>query len=266
MERLLFREYGEELERRLKLKTYPLAVKLLKEEGEIPEGAKRPLKDFGYHLLTCQGFATSRREGIPLVMLKEDMWCVEPVIGYGLAEAPEYFLQGYNRYPEDVETLEAGRNYAQDFPRLPTGSYIGIVSSPLKIANFTPDLAIIYCDSSQLNLLLLAREYKDGHDLACHLSSHAACVYSVVPPLLTGQCQVAIPCRGDHYLAMAGDDEMIFTVPMKDLEALISGLRHLEKSGSKLPRDYRMSIEPQMRPSYIKLAQMVGMDISGRSG
>jgi len=259
----LLSKYAGELEQRLRLKTYPLAIKLLEKEQDIPDGAKRPLKDFGCRFSTCQGFAASRRDGTLLAMLKEDMWCFEPVIGYGMAEAPDYFLEGNNRFPEDVESLEAGKNYAHDFPRLPVGKYIGCVSSPLGAANFEPDVVVFYCDSAQLSLLLLAREYKDGHDLKCSLSSHAACVYSVVPPIKTGQCQVAVPCRGDHYQAMAGDDELIFAAPGEKLEDLILGLRYLETTGSKLPRNYRMRCEPELRPSYVKLARMLGMHSNG---
>jgi len=82
------REPAEEIERRLRLKTFPLAVKMLEKEQDIPEGAVRPKRDLGYHLATCQGFAMSRREGTLLAMLKEDMWCSESVIGLGLAEPP----------------------------------------------------------------------------------------------------------------------------------------------------------------------------------
>jgi len=129
----------------------------------------------------------------------------------------------------------------------------------LKTTNFNPDLVMIYCDSSQLSLLLLAREYKDGHDLKCSLSSHAACVYSVVPVLQTGECRVAIPCRGDKYKAMAGDDEMIFTVPVGKLEDLMAGLRYLETTGSRLPRTYRMQREPELPLNYFEIAKMIGM-------
>ena len=253
------KQCGEELSRRLCLKTLPLAVKLLDKEGDIPEAAMRPLRDLGYHLELCQALATSRREGTLIAMLKEDNWCFEPVVGYGIAEPPQYFLDGHNRFPQDVETLEAGRNYASDFPRLLAGKYIGVMSAPLKATVFEPDLIIIYCDSSQLSLLLLAREYKVGHDLTCHISSHAACVYSVVPAMQRGECQIAVPCRGDHYSAMSGDEELIFTVPMGKLEDLMEGLRFLETTGSKLPRNYRMRREPEMKESYMKIARMVGM-------
>jgi uncharacterized protein (DUF169 family) len=253
----VFHKYGEELEQRLRLQTFPLAVKLLKIEAEIPEGAERPLKDFGYHIPLCQGLALSRKEGKTIAMFKEDMWCFEPVVGYGWVEPPPYFLEGYNRFPQDVKDLEAGKNFVSDFPCFAVGHYTGIVSAPLTKVSFEPDLVIIYCNSAQLSLLLLGREYKDGHDLKCHLSSHAACVYSVVPAIKSGKCQVAVPCRGDRYSALAGDDEIIFTVPVTKIEDLLAGLRHVEKYGSRLPRNPQMRREPELPESYTKIMEML---------
>ena len=254
----IYREYGEELERRLRLKTFPIALKLLAKEVDIPKDAQRPLKDFGYHYALCQSFQLSRRDGVTIAMLKEDHWCFEPVVGYGLGEPPEFFLEGHNRYPRDVETLEAGKHYAEEFPRLEVGKYIGTVSAPLKTTSFEPDVVIIYCDSMQLSLLLLGREYRDGRNLKCALSGHAACVYGVVPSIQNGQYQVAVPCRGDHYFAMAGDEEMIFTVPKGRLEELMIGLREIEKTGSKLPKGYRFLPEYPMSQNYDKIAKLMG--------
>ncbi|MEE8442536.1 MAG: DUF169 domain-containing protein [Dehalococcoidia bacterium] len=254
----VYRAYGEELERHLRLKTFPLAVKMLENEGDIPSGARRPLKDLGYHLSMCQSYQVSRREGTPMAMLKEDMWCFEPVVGYGLGEPPEYFLEGNNRFPRDVRTLEAGSHYAEEFPRLNVGKYIGVVSAPLKETTFEPDLVMIYCDPTQLSLLLLGRECKDGYNLKCSLSSHADCVYAVVPALQSGECQIAIPCRGDHYRAMAGDDEMIFTAPKGKLADLMEGLKYVESTGSKLPRGYGLLPEHPLAESYEKIGKMMG--------
>jgi uncharacterized protein (DUF169 family) len=41
--------YGEELETLLRLQTSPIAVKMLKAEADIPDGALRPRKDRGEH-------------------------------------------------------------------------------------------------------------------------------------------------------------------------------------------------------------------------
>ncbi len=253
-----YRNYGEELEAKLRLQSHPLALKLLKTESDIPTSAYRPLRDSGNHLSLCQAYQKSRREGTEIVMLKEDNWCFEPVVGYGLAEPPEYFLEGHNRFPVDVETLEAGRHYAEQFPRLELGKYIGVVSAPLKSASFEPDLIMIYCNSEQLNLLLLAREYKEGYSLPCSLSSHAACVYAVVPAIKSGNCQVAVPCRGDRWSAAAEADEMIFSAPRERLPSLIEGLRHVEKTGSGLPHGRRIQPEYELPESYRKIAHIMG--------
>jgi uncharacterized protein (DUF169 family) len=254
----LLQKYGEEITKRVCLRSFPLAVKLFKEEKDIPKEAIRPIRDWGYPVPLCQAYATARREGSLIVMSKEDiMWCFEPVVGYGFAEPPQYFLDGHNRVPEDVKNLEAGKNYASDFPRLQVGRYAFIAVCPLKTTCFEPDLVMIYCDSEQLSLLLLAREYKEGHDLKVSLSSHAACVYSVVPLMQTGECRVAIPCRGDRYEAMAQHDELIFTIPKDKLEDLIEGLRFVETTGSKLPKNYKMMHHPDLKESYRKILEMI---------
>ncbi len=260
----VYHAYGEELERGLRLKTFPLAIKLLKTAAAIPKEARRPLRDFGHHLSLCQVFQLSRREGLCMAMLLEDMWCFEPAVGYGLTAPPAEFLGGLNRYPGDVRSLEAGKAYARELPRVPRGACVGVLSAPLRTTPFEPDVVMTYCDSAQLSLLLLAREWKEGHNLPCALSSHAACIYAVVPAIRGGRCQVAVPCRGDHYHAMAGDDEMIFTVPRADLADLIAGLRYVRATGSRLPRGYTIRPEYGLPRSYERIGKLIGR--SGPAG
>jgi uncharacterized protein (DUF169 family) len=42
------KRFGEELEIRLRLKTSPVAIKMLATETDIPEGAVRPKQDRGH--------------------------------------------------------------------------------------------------------------------------------------------------------------------------------------------------------------------------
>ncbi|MBN1629811.1 MAG: DUF169 domain-containing protein [Thermoleophilia bacterium] len=255
---------AEELEKYLRLQTYPLAIRLLRSESEIPVDARRPKRDEGCQYNVCQAFALSRRNGCTMAMLKEDMYCFEPVVGYGMGEPPQEFLDGQNRYPGDVATQEAGRRYAEQFPRLETGKYIGILSAPLAQASFEPDAVMIYCNPAQLVVLLMAGEYKTGENLPTALSGHAACVYGLVPAFCEGKYQVAVPCRGDHITAMAGDDEMIFTIPMTKFDEFMFGMRTVvggEGKLTRLPMIHEMKPAAVQPESYFRMAELMGMDI-----
>ena len=57
---------------------------------------------------------------------------------------------------------------------------------------------------------------------------------------------------------MAGDDEMIFTAPREMLEDLMSGLRHVNSAGSRLPHGYAFMPEGQLSDSYEKIGKTIG--------
>jgi uncharacterized protein (DUF169 family) len=260
MNLLELRSAAEECETILRLQTYPLAVKMLKNGEEIPKGAKRPVKDLGYHLSTCQLFAMVRRQGIALAQLMEDMWCVQPVVGYGLAETPSYFMDGKDRFATSARTPDAGKTWAKAFPRLEAGKYVGVVAAPAKAASFEPDLIMIYCDPSQLTQLLSVKNWLDGLDVTSTLSGHAACVYAVVPTLLTGQWQVTVPCPGDRAMGLARHDEMIVSLPATALPDAVTGLAYAHEHGHGLPIAPTMSPEYKMEEAYVKIGNLMGMD------
>ena len=70
-----------------------MAIKLLKEETYIPEGAKKTRKDLGYHLSLCQTFAKSRREEMSIAMFMDDMWCFVPVVGIGFKRKADKYCR-----------------------------------------------------------------------------------------------------------------------------------------------------------------------------
>ena len=258
------------MEQQLRLNTSPLAIKMLENPDEVPEEAIRPLQRFGKCLSTCQAFALSRRFGETVAQLFEDMWCPEPVIGFGLAEPPEYFFEGKTRYPVGVKSLEAGANWAQEFPRFETGKYVGVISAPLTTASFEPDVAVVYCDSAQLLRLLLGLAYEDGRDITTVLGGHSACVYAVVPAMLKNMCQASVPCRGDRGYAGTQDYEMIFTIPRDQIERVVEGMDQPGTSSS--PTRFSMNPEYMLSKGYAEIAKLMGQvdsegeNIKGYSG
>lgn len=258
-----YNEYGKKIEEQIRPASYPLAIKMLRSVEEVPSEAEKPLRDYGVCMSTCQCFSLARKFGKTIAQLFEDMWCPEPVIGFGLADPPKVFLDGYTRYPDGVSSAEAGANWAREFPRFKTGEYAGLVIAPLKTATFEPDAAVIYCNSAQLLRLLLGIAYKDGRDITTLLGGHSACVYSVVPSIVKGECQVSVPCRGDRGYAGAQDDEMIFTAPREKIYELVFGLQ--QKGTSNMPTRYTMAPEYKLSKGYAEAARQMGQKRSNGS-
>ncbi|MEN6370122.1 MAG: DUF169 domain-containing protein [Thermotogota bacterium] len=250
-------ECSDTLRRELALSSSPIAVSLIRNGAELPAGLRRPRADHGTCLAQCQAFGLARRNRMGLALLKQDMWCPEPVIGYGLSAPPQEFSEGANRFPDDIATSEAARTWAQSFPRLGPGEYAGVLSAPLDAAPFDPQLILIYCRSIQITRLLLASSYDDGREPTCHLSGHAGCVFAVVPPLKTGECAVSIPCMGDRQYAGCQDDELLFTIPAPRLGGI---LRALARPGTgSVPSKIFVRSEYTLLEAYARLASKMEM-------
>ena len=259
-------DFGSKIERHLRPATYPFGIKMLRSIEEIPKNTKRPKKDFNTCLSLCQGFSLTRRNGLSITWLKEDMWCPIPVFGLGLAKTPKYFLNGNYHYPGNTKTLEIAAVNAGELPRFNINNYIGIVSAPLSSINFEPDVLIIYTNPAKLLQLLIAAKYGDGKDITVKLSSGAACVYAIVPAMQSNEYYVSVPCDGDHRRAGAKDDEIIFSIPIKRLDDILSGL---ENGPKIIPTTPNMETEYKLAPSAAKIANLMemkkidGTDIEG---
>ncbi len=244
----------------LGLRSYLIAVRMLRKEEEVPQDAIQPLRDMGRHLSMCQLFSLVRRQGQKMVMLHKDNWCVEPVIGFGYTEVPEYFLTGANRYPESASSLEAGAKWAKHLPKLEPGIYQGLLAAPWDTCDFEPDVVLMYCDPAQLTHLLISVNWIDGSDVYSQLSGHSACVYSVVPAMLKHDFYISVPCIGDRKHGVAQENEMIFTFPPEKAEALVDGLCKTAKTQVGFPIKYDVSPEYQLLPAYKKIGAMLGID------
>ena len=80
------RSAGKALQEELILRYSPIALKLLRREEDIPAGTVRPWRDEGNRLAMCQAFALVRRNRKAYTLLKEDHWCVWPLVGDGMVE------------------------------------------------------------------------------------------------------------------------------------------------------------------------------------
>lgn len=220
-----YKNYGEEIEKMLMLKSSPIAIKMLEKEEDIPQGAIRPKRDHGYHLAQCQAFAMSRRgRKATIAMLLEDSWCPAPVSAYGMAEPREKI----NGFPYMIENEKADKALCAKSPQFEHGKYIGIVSAPLKMTSFEPDLVMVYSNTAQLRSLLLAVKYKEGILVSSEFDPLRSCVFAVIPVIQNGQFRITLPDTGEQYRTMSGEDEIIFSIPRNKIQEVVSGLAHFE--------------------------------------
>lgn len=235
-----FNTYGEDIQRLMLLRSYPLAVKMLRNEADIPEGAIRPKKDRGYHLAQCQVFALSRGQGASIAMLKEDNWCWGPLMAYGLVDPS--LAEKYVEIKTDVEVL----------PRLEYGKYIGIVSAPLKTANFEPDIVMTYSNTAQLNNMIHSLMWIGEGLVTSSFFPTVSCGFSVVPAL-SGQYYITLPDCGEYGRALTGEDEIIFSVPRDKVKVLVSQLKKFEEAKMGYKHHPFLEITPDFpRPQFYK--------------
>ncbi len=210
---------GEEIEKYLLLKTSPVAVKMLEKEADIPANAVRPRRDRGQHLAQCQAFALSRRQQLTVAMLKEDNWCWGPLIAYGLID---------HSVSENYPPM---KDQAKLMPCFERGKYTGILSAPLKTAGFEPDMVLIYSNTAQLRNILMVVKQQEKAPVSSIFDPIDSCVYAVVPVISTGQYRITLPDPGEFQRALAGEDEIIFSVPKNKIQGLANGLADSDRMG-----------------------------------
>ena len=249
---------AKEIRNKLSLPTYPLAIKMVKSEEEIPKNAIRPFKDKGYHLDNCQAFSMSRRGKNMVAMTKEDMWCMAPFIGYGFVKPSKEWLEAKHRDSWGINR-EARKKAVQSTPHFEVDEYMGIISAPLEDCPFEPDIFMLYCDPYQLTHLLLAKDCIDGEGIICTLSGHNACILSVVPSLKNRKCSITSPCRGDRSIAMAQNNELIFSAPIEALDDFVKAFRYLEEHGQQIPFNFELNPERNLKDGYADIGRTMGI-------
>ena len=193
-----------------------VAVKLIREGDALPEGTVQPTKDWGKHIALCQAFAFARRQDKIIYMEKEDHWCWNPLITYGMIDNATA-KKGFRELSDTWfgGNTAAGDAYVDSFPTMPYGEYKGILVAPLNNADFQPDVTLVYCKNDQLRVFLMAIETQTHRMLDSSFNSVDSCVYCIVPSMKEGAYRITIPDPGEYERALTPEDDIILTVPQQ---------------------------------------------------
>ncbi len=214
---------GKSLEEMLRPQTYPLAVKLVRDESEFPERTRRPEQK----IAICQALTISRKFGWTMGITEEDSGCPGASLTYGWTTPIDESSLGQFFQMAGYAFDEIGiKRIVDNLDRLTPGKYGGVVISPLTRTKIAPDVILVFGNPAQIMRLLQGVMYKDGRKLESKLTGiMASCTAGIVRTVNTNECQVVIPGNGDRAFATASDDEMLFTIPATEAEGIIEGMR-----------------------------------------
>ncbi len=223
---------GKELEENLILRYSPIALKLIYSEDEIPEGTLRPFKDRGDRIAMCQAYAMVRRNRTALTMLKEDHWCVWPLVSFGICDLDndDYEYLGDKFFFKDKERSK--RFFREEYPFLAADKKpIGFTLAPLRSCSFEPDIITVYCNPAQMRSILMAAKFGNGEMFKLNLDPVDSCVHSSIPVLNGQDYNITFPDPGEYERALTDENEVMFTLRAEKLPELMESIKMVSRFG-----------------------------------
>ncbi|MDI9395873.1 MAG: DUF169 domain-containing protein [Euryarchaeota archaeon] len=216
--------YGNEMIECLKLKTSPVAVKLILKGEKVPEGIKKVDESMRH----CQLVDRVRRTGEEFYALGEDEMCKGGAGAMGLGAIPPKVASGEFYYAnlKQFSTLEAAKRTIDMVPKLAPNSTEAVLYAPLEKTSFMPDVILVICNPKQIMLLTQAYMYSVGGRIETGFAGkQSLCSDGVVQPYKEGKIEVTVGCSGSRSYAKILDEEMIMGIPIKLLPDLAAGLK-----------------------------------------
>jgi uncharacterized protein (DUF169 family) len=237
----------------VKHQTSPLAIKMLKSDNEIPQGAKRPLRDYGASFTLCQALALGRRDELTIILDKESQSCPIALVGLGFVRPEEYLSGKYALAPTN-QPIEARKKAAAAIPRFQFGKFKSMVISPIQKSTFDPDVIIFYGNGAQVMRMIQAAVFASGESLTSKSTGAGGCLLPVVASILEGKCKYAVPGNGERRLGLIADGELSFAMPKNRFEEVVRGLQlsHEGKQTYPISSGY-LKLEYTLPPTYVEL-------------
>ncbi|SYZ74174.1 conserved hypothetical protein [Candidatus Zixiibacteriota bacterium] len=233
--------------------SFPLAVRMVKEEERLSERTKRPHRDLNIQVAICQTFSIARRYGWQVAVGAEDINCPLALTAFGFKEEIETFSCGEMCAGMFTETKSAGARTEAEVPKFSFREYKYVLAAPIGRADFVPHIYLIYGNSAQIMRLMTAVLYKDGGYLTSRFSGRLDCADICIETMRSGKAQIILPCYGDRVFGQTQDDEMAMAIPAGKEEELIAGLEGTHKGGIRYPMPTFLRYTPQYPKHYYKL-------------
>ncbi|NPU84315.1 MAG: dephospho-CoA kinase [Syntrophaceae bacterium] len=221
------------MEQLLRLKTFPVAFKLLENRADL--SAIPYMRRVGHKSTLCQLINLVR--SFDWTVGADDTDMVGPMCTsiIGLTGMPEFLRDGTFRSIIWTKTRRDGEKYENAVPRIPPGKYQAVAMAPLAYNPFDPDLILIYANPAQMILLINALQFEDYEVMQFFCVGESSCSDAIARCHLTGRPSLTIPCFGERRYGHTQDDELVMALPPAMLDKAVDGLETLYKRGIRYP-------------------------------
>ena len=229
--------------------TFPLAIKMLKSEDEIPEKTKRPFKQMGNKIAICQGIGMARKYGWAVAMGKEDMQCSLGAAPFGFFKDVSFFEEGNLSAGMFTASQELGKSQEDLVDRYAHGEYSHILVAPLSRTSFEPDLYMVYGSPAQMMRLIQGALYNEGGAIHSSAMGRVGCA-AIITVIKEDKCRYIVPGNGDRIFGMTQDYEMAFFIPPSQVDNVLEGLAMTHKAGVRYPITSFFDFQATFPPTY----------------
>jgi len=241
-----FQDLGKEFEKYLRPSTFPIAIKLIKDTSEIPNGCKQPNIDLKLQNFICQNFKMARTYGWTIAITSDDCVCKVARTVYNWDPVNEETIEFGNKFSIGLysKNMEIAQEWSKHLRFLPE-EYIGIIISPLTRTKIIPDIVQIYCNPAQATRLVQSYLFIEGGIMEFSSSGRAgSCHEGVIKTFQTDKPQLVILGNGDRVWGGVEDDEVMFSIPKNKLEMIVEGLKSTHQGGLRYPIPKYMNYKP----------------------
>lgn len=224
----------DELNRLLRLKTTPIAMKLFERVEDLQAIPK--LRRPGAIHTTDQIVAQAARLGFTVGITREDLVGAQCGAVIGLAPQDEEWLSGKRMAGVWFATVADASAHQHAMEVVPHGKYQAMAVSPLASGRLDPpDICLIYATPGQMIILINGLQWSGYRKFDWSVVGESACADSWGRALATGEPSLSIPCYAERRYGGVLDDEMLIALPPQYLPKAIAGMQALSANGLRYP-------------------------------
>lgn len=215
-------EYAEKMKTILGLRAEPVAVKLIKEGDEYPEGPAVPDAPLSH----CQAVFRARK-GECLRVPYKMQGCHVGTSVLGMSETPDKVASGDFHAGVGIhDSSAAAKEMIDERAKIPYAT-AGEVVCPLKKADFVPDVVILVDIVERIYWITsMMTAEKGGRATFSTSPFQCACEDITALPMTSGSPNVSLGCFGCRKRTDMAPDELACGIPYKLIPGYIA---HLEK-------------------------------------